>query len=116
MPSSTDRPLTLPLLSSLLLLACTSGALAQTTEAVQRSSNPGGIRIQGDTTVRGHSERGSAVAAGSGNAASTATGAVRNEVRIQGNTRIDARSQDVNAVAVGKGNKSDNTVGAIGGN
>ncbi|MEW6163679.1 MAG: hypothetical protein AB1642_01310 [Pseudomonadota bacterium] len=92
------------------------GMPAQAQEAaVQRSSSPSGIRIQGDTAVRAQAVSSNAAAVGADNVAKTATGTVRGNVKIQGNTRIDARSNEVNAVAAGKGNKADNSVGAIGG-
>lgn len=96
-------------------LVVSSIAYAQDTVSVRRSSSPQGVQIQGDTTVNANAQNTNAVAAGEGNAAKTATGAVKGGTQIQGNTKINAKAKNVNAIAVGKGNAATNEVGAIGG-
>lgn len=96
-------------------LALPSLAFAQMTPSVQRSSSPLGVQIQGDTMVNANTQATSAVAAGDGNSAKSATGAVKGGTQIQGNTRLNATSKNVNSMAVGKGNAAANDVGSIGG-
>lgn len=98
-----------------IALSLSSGAHAQMVPDVQRSSSPRGVQIQGDTRVSANAQNVSAVAAGEGNTAKTATGAVKSGVQIQGITKIDAFTKNVNSVAVGKGNAATNDVGSIGG-
>ncbi len=97
------------------ILVVSSSAHAQGTASVQRSSNPQGVKIQGDTAISANTQHTNAVAAGENNVAKTATGAVKGGTQIQGNTRINAAAKNVNSVAVGKGNTAANDVGAIGG-
>ncbi|MDO8311036.1 MAG: hypothetical protein Q7T25_03755 [Sideroxyarcus sp.] len=97
-----------------ILVASTSIVFAQGV-SVQRSSNPLGVQIQGDTMVNANAQNVNAVAAGEGNSAKNATGAIKGGTQIQGNTRINANARNVNSVAVGKGNAAANDVGSIGG-
>ena len=90
-------------------------AHAQGTGAIQRSSSPQGVQIQGDTMINANVQNTQATAVGEGNTAKTATGAVKGGTQIQGNTKINATAKNVNAIAVGKGNAATNDVGAIGG-
>lgn len=96
-------------------LVVSSVAYAQGTASVQRSSSPQGVQIQGDTRVNANAQNTNAVAVGEGNAAKTATGAVKGGTQIQGNTKINATAKNVSAIAVGKGNAATSDVGSIGG-
>lgn len=97
-----------------VLIVAVSAAFAQGV-SVQRSSNPLGVQIQGDTMVNANAQNVNAVAAGDGNSAKNATGAVKGGTQIQGNTRINANAKNVNSIAVGKSNAAANDVGSIGG-
>ena len=97
-----------------ILIAAISTAFAQGV-SVQRSSNPLGVQIQGDTMVNANAQNANAVAAGESNSAKNAAGAIKGGTQIQGNTRINANAKNVNSVAVGKGNAATNDVGSIGG-
>lgn len=101
-----------PLALATLLSA---GVLAQDGPAVQRSSNPRGVQIQGETRVNASAQNVQAVSAGDANSAKNAAGAIKGGVQIQGNTRINTSAQNVNSVAVGKKNTAGNDVGSIGG-
>lgn len=95
-------------------LAVASGvAFAQT--KVQSTSNPDAVQIQGNTKINAASSNNTAVAAGVGNTAKNATGAIKGGTQIQGNTTINAASKNNTAVAVGVGNKASNETGVIGG-
>ena len=100
---------------AIALIAVSSAGWAQDAGNVQRSSSPRGVQIQGDTAVNASAQNVHAVAAGEGNTAKTATGAIRGGTQIQGNTRINANAQNMQSVAVGKGNAATNDVGSIGG-
>jgi hypothetical protein len=90
-----------------------SPAFAQQT---QRSSNPQGVQIQGNTEIKAKQENTAAVAVGEGNVAKNTAGAIKGGTQIQGNTKIQASQKNTAAVAVGKGNKAENQAGTIGGN
>jgi len=104
---------------TLLLAIFSSQAYAQKgpddSSAVQRSSNPGGIQIQGNAQAGVASKNGNTTAPGANNNAITPGGTINGTVHIQGTTRINAHSRDVNSIAVGKNNKAGNAVGSIGG-
>jgi len=84
-------------------------------QSVQRSSNPQGVQIQGNTDIKAKQENTAAVTVGEGNTAKNTAGAIKGGTQIQGNTKIQASQKNATAVAVGKGNKSENTAGQIGG-
>lgn len=89
-----------------------SPAFAQT----QRSSNPQGVQIQGNTEIKASQENTAAVATGEGNTAKNTAGAIKGGTQIQGNTKIKASQKNTTAVASGKNNKASNEAGVIGGN
>lgn len=82
----------------------------------QRSSNPQGVQIQGNTEIKASQENTAAVAVGEGNVAKNTAGAIKGGTQIQGNTKIQAKQKNTTAVAVGKNNKASNEAGVIGGN
>jgi len=85
-------------------------------QQAQRSSNPQGVQIQGNTDIKADQQNTTAVAVGEGNTAKNTAGAIKGGTQIQGNTNIKANQKNATAVAVGKGNKSSNETGVIGGN
>jgi hypothetical protein len=85
-------------------------------QQAQRSSNPQGVQIQGNTEIKAENKNVSAVAVGEGNTAKNTTGAIKGGTQIQGNTKINAKQTNATAVAVGKGNTAANEAGVIGGN
>jgi hypothetical protein len=87
-------------------------AFAQQT---QRSSNPQGVQIQGNTEIKADQKNVTAVAVGEGNTAKNTAGAIKGGTQIQGNTKIKASQKNATAVAVGKGNEASNEAGVIGG-
>jgi len=89
-----------------------SPAFAQST---QRSSNPNGVQIQGNTEIKASQENTTAVAVGEGNVAKNTAGAIKGGTQIQGNTKIKATQKNATAVAQGKNNKAANEAGVIGG-
>lgn len=100
-----------------LLCAYVSGAAFA--QQVQRSSNPRGIQIQGDTQIKADQESTYSTAKGEGNAAKNTAGTIKaetGEIQIQGNTRITASQRNTRANAEGKNSKAGNEAGAIGGN
>ena len=89
-----------------------SPVLAQQT---QRSSNPQGVQIQGNTEIKAKQENSTAVSVGEGNVAKNTAGAIKGGTQIQGNTKIHASQKNSTAVASGKNNKASNEAGVIGG-
>lgn len=108
--------------STLAVFSVVAGSVtsvqAQVPEAVQRSSSPSGIRIQGDGAARASAEHGNVNPSGAVSATEnnpmTASGPAKGGVKIQGNTRIEARGRDLNAITTGKDSKAGNAVGTIG--
>jgi hypothetical protein len=94
-------------------LVIATPVLAQQT---QRSSNPQGVQIQGNTEIKAKQENSTAVSVGEGNTAKNTAGAIKGGTQIQGNTKINASQKNSTAVAVGKNNKASNEAGVIGGN
>jgi hypothetical protein len=84
-------------------------------QQAQRSSNPQGVQIQGDTEIKADQKNVTAVAVGEGNSAKNTAGAIKGGTQIQGNTKITAKQKNATAVAVGKNNKASNEAGVIGG-
>lgn len=89
-----------------------SPAFAQST---QRSSNPQGVQIQGNTEIKADQKNVTAVAVGEGNVAKNTAGAIKGGTQIQGNTKIKATQKNATAVAQGKNNTAANEAGVIGG-
>ena len=84
-------------------------------QQAQRSSNPQGVQIQGNTNIQAENKNVTAVAVGEGNTAKNTTGAIKGGTQIQGNTNIKASQKNATAVAVGKNNTAANEAGVIGG-
>ena len=84
-------------------------------QQAQRSSNPQGVQIQGNTNITAENKNVAAVAVGEGNEAKNTTGAIKGGTQIQGNTNIKAKQTNATAVAVGKNNTAANEAGVIGG-
>lgn len=82
---------------------------------VQRSSNPGGVQIQGNTDLKAAQQNSTAIASGQDNSAKNTAASIKSGTQIQGNTRIDATQKHTSAVATGKGNTAGNEAGQIGG-
>lgn len=97
------------------ILMVTVLASAPVLAQVQRSSNPQGVQIQGNTNIKASAENQSAIAKGEGNTAQNSTGAIKGGTQIQGNTSIQAKSKNSTAAAIGKNNAAANDVGTIGG-
>lgn len=89
-----------------------SPAFAQQT---QRSSNPQGVQIQGNTNIKAKNENVVAVAVGEDNTAKNTTGAIKGGTQIQGDTNIKASQKNAAAVAAGRNNTAANEAGVIGG-
>jgi hypothetical protein len=84
-------------------------------QQAQRSSNPQGVQIQGNTDIKADNKNVTAVAIGEGNTAKNTTGAIKGGTQIQGNTNIKASQKNATAVAIGKNNTAANEAGVIGG-
>jgi hypothetical protein len=91
-------------------------AAAPVCAQVQRSSNPGGVQIQGNIDLKADQKTTAAVAIGEGNEAKNTAAGIRGGVQIQGNTKITATQKNATAVSIGKDNKAANDAGVIGGN
>jgi hypothetical protein len=97
-----------------LLLASLFVATPVLAQQAQRSSNPQGVQIQGNTEIKAKQENSTAVSVGEGNTAKNTAGAIKGGTQIQGNTKINASQKNSTAVAVGKNNKAANEAGVIG--
>ncbi|HCC53724.1 MAG TPA: hypothetical protein DEQ20_02165 [Desulfobulbaceae bacterium] len=84
-------------------------------QQAQRSSNPQGVQIQGNTDIKADQKNVTAVSVGEGNTAKNTAGAIKGGTQIQGNTKIKASQKNATAVAVGKNNTAGNEAGQIGG-
>ena len=98
-----------------LLIASAVIASPVFAQSTQRSSNPQGVQIQGNTDIKAKQENSTAVASGEGNTAKNAAGAIKGGTQIQGNTKITASQKNSTAVATGKNNAASNEAGVIGG-
>ena len=98
-----------------ILLASAILAVPAFAQQVQRSSNPQGIQIQGNTEIKAEQKNVAAVAVGEGNVAKNTAGTIKGGTQIQGNTKIKASQKDATAVAVGKKSTAVNEAGVIGG-
>jgi len=98
-----------------LLIASSVIAAPAFAQQAQRSSNPQGVQIQGNTNIQAENKNVAAVAVGEGNTAKNTTGAIKGGTQIQGNTNIKASQKNAVAVAVGKNNTAANEAGVIGG-
>jgi len=105
-------------LISLLLASAASIIIATPVFAqqIQRSSNPQGVQIQGDTEVKADQDKVRAEAKGEANEAKNAAVAIKDGTQIQGATRVTASQRNTSARAEGKNNKAGNEAGVIGGN
>ncbi len=81
----------------------------------QRSSNPQGVQIQGNTEIKAQQDNAVAVSIGEGNTAKNTAGAIKGGTQIQGNTKIHAKQKNTTAIAEGRNNKAVNDAGVIGG-
>lgn len=102
---------------TLALAALPFFAYAQGTETVQRSSNPQGMRVQGNSSTQaevGPLNTNATSADNENPATNPAAANIKNNTQIQGNTTIKAKVQNINAVASGKTSSAGNEVGAIG--
>lgn len=98
-----------------LIAAVTLFATSAFAQQVQHTTNPQGVQIQGNTTIKANQSEAAAVAIGEGNTAGSTAGAIKGGTQIQGNTKIHASQKKTAAVAVGKNNTATNEVGVIGG-
>lgn len=98
-----------------LLIASAIIAAPAFAQQAQRSSNPQGVQIQGNTEIKADQKNVTAVAVGEGNTAKNTAGAIKGGTQIQGNTKIKASQKNATAIAVGKNNEASNEAGVIGG-
>ena len=98
-----------------ILVASVVIATSAAAQSIQRSSNPQGIQIQGNTEIKAEQESAGAVAVGRSNTAKNTAGAIKEDTQIQGNTEINAKQKNATSVAVGKNNKARNEAGVVGG-
>ncbi len=84
-------------------------------QQAQRSSNPQGVKIEGNTNVIGVNQNTAAVAIGEGNTAKNTAGAIKGGTEIKGNTNVIGVNKNTAAVAIGKNNTAANEAGVIGG-
>ncbi|WP_306605146.1 hypothetical protein [Azonexus sp.] len=98
-----------------ILIASAVIATPVIAQQAQRSSNPQGVQIQGNTNIQAENKNVAAIAVGENNTAKNTTGAIKGGTQIQGNTTIKAKQTNATAVAVGKGNTAANEAGVIGG-
>ncbi len=98
-----------------LLAASVAISVPVFAQQAQRSSNPNGVQIQGNTEIKATQTDVSAVAEGEGNTATNVAGAIKSGAQIQGNTKITATQKNAAAVVSGKDNKASNEAGVIGG-
>lgn len=97
------------------LIAAAFIATPAIAQQAQRSTNPQGVQIQGNTDIKAKQENVTAVASGEGNTAKNTAGAIKGGTQIQGNTKIQASQKNATAVASGKNNTAANEAGVIGG-
>lgn len=105
-----------PIVLAFTLVTSTSTVLAQQgAEIVQRSSNPQGVRIQGNSHTSSAQNMNSSTAAESNTSPKNSATTANTDTQIQGNTKINTQAKNLNAVSLGQGNTSRNKVGTIGG-
>src|SRR5574343_381462 len=80
-------------------------------QQAQRSSNPQGVKIEGNTNVIGVNQNTAAVAIGEGNTAKNTAGAIKGGTEIKGNTNVIGVNKNTAAVAIGKNNTAANEAG-----
>lgn len=100
------------ILALIATVAISAPVLAQ---QEQRSSNPQGVQIQGNTEIKADQKDATATAKGEGTEARNTAGAIKGGTQIQGNTKIKAEQKGATANASGKNTKAANEAGAIGG-
>ncbi|MBU3695205.1 hypothetical protein [Dechloromonas sp.] len=97
------------------MIAAAVAATPVFAQQAQRSSNPQGVKIEGNTNVIGVNQNTAAVAIGEGNTAKNTAGAIKGGTQIKGNTNVIGVNQNTAAVAIGKNNTAANEAGVIGG-
>ena len=97
------------------MIAAAVAATPDFAQQAQRSSNPQGVKIEGNTNVIGVNQNTAAVAIGEGNTAKNTAGAIKGGTQIKGNTNVIGVNQNTAAVAIGKNNTAANEAGVIGG-
>lgn len=105
-----------------IFAAASISAYAQTSDMVQRSSSPLGMRIQGGPqgsvqqsgtgALTSGTAPGSDGSAATGSASATANSA--GNTQIQGNTAIKAGARNLSSTATGRSSAAGNEVGVIG--
>ena len=98
-----------------IIMAATVLSVPAFAQQIQRSSNPQGVQIQGNTNIQAENQNTSAIAVGQGNESRNISGAIKGGTQIQGHTEIRAKQVNATAVTVGKDNKASNEAGVIGG-
>ncbi|TXI75205.1 MAG: hypothetical protein E6Q42_09870 [Dechloromonas sp.] len=97
------------------MIAAAVAATPVFAQQAQRSSNPQGVKIEGNTNVIGVNQNTAAVAIGEGNTAKNTAGAIKGGTEIKGNTNVIGVNKNTAAVAIGKNNTAANEAGVIGG-
>lgn len=97
------------------IIAAAVAATPVFAQQAQRSSNPQGVKIEGNTNVIGVNQNTAAVAIGEGNTAKNTAGAIKGGTEIKGNTNVIGVNKNTAAVAIGKNNTAANEAGVIGG-
>ncbi len=97
------------------MIAAAVAATPVFAQQAQRSSNPQGVKIEGNTNVIGVNQNTAAVAIGEGNTAKNTAGAIKGGTEIKGNTNVIGVNNNTAAVAIGKNNTAANEAGVIGG-
>ncbi|MBK7002649.1 MAG: hypothetical protein IPH35_22650 [Rhodoferax sp.] len=107
------KELTMRFILALVATAAISSAVMA--QQAQRSSDPTGVQIQGNTEIKAEQKDATATAKGEGSTATNTAGAIKGGTQIQGNTKIKATQKNVTATASGKNSKAANEAGVIGG-
>jgi len=97
------------------MIAAAVAATPVFAQQAQRSSNPQGVKIEGNTNVIGVNQNTAAVAIGEGNTAKNTAGDIKGGTEIKGNTNVIGVNKNTAAVAIGKNNTAANEAGVIGG-
>ena len=97
------------------MIAAAVAATPVFAQQAQRSSNPQGVKIEGNTNVIGVNQNTAAVAIGEGNTAKNTAGAIKGGTEIKGNTNVIGVNKNTAAVAIVENNTAANEAGVIGG-
>lgn len=84
-------------------------------QQAQRSSNPEGVQIKGNTDIKAKNTNTTAMAIGDNTHAAITTGVIKGGTTIKGNTTIKAQQTNSTAMAIGKNTSAVNEAGVIGG-